>query len=406
MKRFLSLFLAAVLVLSLAACGGTEVPPSPSPPESPASLSEAPEDVSASGPLEEPGSSPAPEPPVLTPAPGVEVRSLLTWEPGDTWVTVPFPVRGGRLLVETHTQTGQWTETGLAGFDLTTGEEFAIPLAKFDGFEYRQVLDVPGWEIKIFSETSYQRLSWTQFLDGYTLPESLWEGRKTYSGRHDWDAQPEKDLLTWTNLEGLCLAAADGSGARLVLTTGEVLKQPEFSFMEEANKDLPVEESLIFQCPRLMNGGKTIVVDFDLPGSTPGHIGLAVLDLETGKTTWFAPFSTPLWSRLEYLDDTTIQAGSIQIDVATGETKKGVARHIQVGNPHFVATTGDFSRYFACNKEDGLAVFSPAGQELETVLTSAGYKKLSLCHAVDARRVVCEYETPEEAGLLLVTLPE
>ena len=73
MKRFLSLFLAAVLVLSLAACGGTEVPPSPSPPESPASPSEAPEDVSASGPLEEPGSSPAPEPPVLTPAPGVEV---------------------------------------------------------------------------------------------------------------------------------------------------------------------------------------------------------------------------------------------------------------------------------------------------------------------------------------------
>ena len=416
MKRFLSLFLAAVLVLSLAACGGTEVPPSPSPPESPASPSEAPEDVSASGPLEEPGSSPAPEPPVLTPAPGVEVRSLLTWKPGDTWVTVPFPVRGGRLLVEVHGR--EYSKSSVLGLDLEAEElEVSFPFMQGDdpwsNWDLRQVFD-EEWAFKTFSGSGYKHAGWTQGGEDYSLPDFfLNEGtlvslrdRKRYNGCWDWDAQPEKDLLTWTNPEGLWLAAADGSGARLVLTTGQIGQQPAFAQLVEDCKDLPVEESLIFQCPRLMNGGKTIVVDFDLPGSTPGHIGLAVLDLETGKTTWFAPFSTPLWSRLEYLDDTTIQAGSIQIDVATGETKKGVARHIQVGNPHFVATTGDFSRYFACNKEDGLAVFSPAGQELETVLTSAGYKKLSLCHAVDARRVVCEYETPEEAGLLLVTLPE
>lgn len=416
MKRFLSLFLAAVLVLSLAACGGTEVPPSPLPPESPASPSEAPKDVSASGPLEEPGSSPAPEPPVLTPAPGVEVRSLLTWKPGDTWVTVPFPVRGGRLLVEVHGR--EYSKSSVLGLDLEAEElEVNFPFMQGDdpwsNWDLRQVFD-EEWAFKTFSGSGYKHAGWTQGGEDYSLPDFfLNEGtlvslrdRKRYNGCWDWDAQPEKDLLTWTNPEGLWLAAADGSGARLVLTTGQIGQQPAFAQLVEDCKDLPVEESLIFQCPRLMNGGKTIVVDFDLPGSTPGHIGLAVLDLETGKTTWFAPFSTPLWSRLEYLDDTTIQAGSIQIDVATGETKKGVARHIQVGNPHFVATTGDFSRYFACNKEDGLAVFSPAGQELETVLTSAGYKKLSLCHAVDARRVVCEYETPEEAGLLLVIAPE
>lgn len=416
MKRFLSLFLAAVLVLSLAACGGTEVPPSPSPPESPASPSEAPEDVSASGPLEEPGSSPAPEPPVLTPAPGVEVRSLLTWKPGDTWVTVPFPVRGGRLLVEVHGR--EYSKSSVLGLDLEAEElEVSFPFMQGDdpwsNWDLRQVFD-EEWAFKTFSGSGYKHAGWTQGGEDYSLPDFfLNEGtlvslrdRKRYNGCWDWDAQPEKDLLTWTTHEGLWLAAADGSGARLVLTAGDVIKQPDFAFLAEANKDLSVEAALTFQCPRLMNGGKSIVVDFDLPGSPTGHIGLAVLDLETGKAVWYAPFANPLWGGLEYLDDATVQAGTLQINVAAGETKE-VTRHIQVGAPYFVATTGDFSRYFACDKEEGLAVFLPsAGLEPETVLTAAGYRALTLTHVIDACHVVCEYEIPGEAGLLLVTTPE
>ncbi len=371
MKRFAAL--AAALCLGLAGC---------------------------QSPAEAAPSEPEPEVPALAPGPGVEVKTLLTWEPGSRRVLVPFPAREDRLLVEVHVQTGQWTEVQLAGFDLTTGEEgYFARVAKFDGFEYRQPLDVPGWEVKIFHGVSYQHDSWTGTLGGYTLPESLWEGRRTYSGRHDWDAWPERDLLVWTTPEGLWLAAADGSGARLVLAVGEVAKQPDFAFLEG-------EAALALQCPRLMNGGRTVVVDFDLPGSPTGHIGLAVLEIETGKAFWYAPFANPLWGGLEYLDDTTVQAGHLQIDVVTGEARE-VSRHIQAGGPYFVATTGDFSRYFACDTEAGLAVLSPeGGREPETVLTAMGYRELSLCHAVDGRRVICEYEKPGEAGLLLVTLPD
>lgn len=361
-----------VMLALLAACGGSAVSPA----------------------------EPEPEAPALSPAPGVEVKTLLTWAPDSQRVEIPLPAREGRLLVEIHPQTGQWTEVQLSGFDLTTGERgYFSPLGKFDGFECRQPLGTPGWEVKIFHGVSYWHDSWSGFLGEYTLPELLWEGRKYHDGRYDWDARPEQNLLTWTDERGLWLAAADGSGARLVLPVEEVAKQPDFAFWEEGTP-------LIFRCPRLMNGGRTVTVDFDVPGSPTGHIGLAVLEPETGKTDWYAPFANPLWGGLEYLDDVTLQAGFLQIDVVTRETKE-VSRYLQTGPPYDVATTGDFSRYFACDPEEGLAVFVPSsGGAPETVLTATGYRKLSLAHAADSRRVLCEYEKPGESGLLLVTLPE
>lgn len=412
--------LAACLVL-LAACGGAEVPASPSPPESPVSVSEAPpEAASPAAPAPEAGASePAsrsePEPPALTPAPGVEVRTLLTWEPGSRRIEIPFPARNGRLVVEVYGK--EYSDSAILGFDLETGEAEAdfVSMRGESGksWDLRQAFD-EEWAFKSFSADGYSHTGWSQGGEGYTLPNYfLKEGkavslkdRKMYGGGWDWDAQPEKDLLTWTSPEGLWLAAADGSGARLVLTAGDVIKQPKFAFLAEENQNLPIEAALTFQCPRLMNGGKSIVVDFDLPGSPTGHIGLAVLNLATGRAAWYDPFANPLWGGLEYLDDVTVQAGTLQINVAAGKTKE-VTRHIQVGEPYWVATTGDFSRYFACDKEEGLAVFLPSADlEPETALTAAGYQKLSLCHAIDTRRVICEYEIPGEAGLLLVTIPK
>lgn len=418
-RYIVSSALAACLVL-LAACGGAEVSVSPSPPESPVSVSEAPpEPASPAAPapeagVSEPASRPEPEPPVLTPAPGVEVKTLLTWEPGSRRIEIPFPARNGRLVVEVYGK--EYSDSALLGFDLETGEAEAdfVSMRGRPGedWDLRQAFD-EEWAFKSFSADGYHHTGWNQGGEGYSLPNYfLKEGklvslkdRKKYSGGWDWDAHPEKDLLTWTSPEGLWLAAADGSGARLVLTAGDVIKQPKFAFLAEENQNLPIEAALTFQCPRLMNGGKSIVVDFDLPGSPTGHIGLAVLNLATGRAAWYDPFANPLWGGLEYLDDVTVQAGTLQINVAAGKTKE-VTRHIQVGEPYWVATTGDFSRYFACTAEEGLAVFSSAGRKSETALTAAGYRKLSLCHAIDARRVVCEYEIPGEAGLLLVTIPK
>ena len=124
LRYIVSSALAACLVL-LAACGGAEVPASP-PPESPVSVSEVPpEAASPAAPAPEAGvsqppSQPEPEPPVLTPAPGVEVKTLLTWEPGSRRVEVPFPARGGRLLVEVYGE--EYSDSTILGFDLETGE--------------------------------------------------------------------------------------------------------------------------------------------------------------------------------------------------------------------------------------------------------------------------------------------
>ena len=419
MKRFLSLFLAAVLVLSLAACGGTEVPPSPSPPESPASPSEAPEDVSASGPLEEPGSSPAPAPPVLTPAPGVEVRSLLTWKPGDTWVTVPFPVRGGRLLVEVHGR--EYSKSSVLGLDLEAEElEVSFPFMQGDdpwsNWDLRQVFD-EEWAFKTFSSSGYKHAGWTQGGEDYSLPDFfLNEGtlvslrdRKRYNGCWDWDAQPEKDLLTWTNPEGLWLAAADGSGARLVLTTGQIGQQPAFAQLVEDCKDLPAEMAVTFMSPRLMDGGRIIAVDFGSPGSQMLHWGLAVLEIASGNVLWYDPFVLTTGEELEYLDDTTLLAGMTKIDVTTEETENAWGWTLTERGPIY---SGDFVHYFGGEKTAaGHELFACAmdnSQDAPAVLTATGYQRLFPFwnSAIDDRRVICEYEKPEEAGLLLVTAPE
>ena len=112
---------------------------------------------------------------------------------------------------------------------------------------------------------------------------------------------------------------------------------------------------------------------------------------------------------LEYLDDTTLLAGMSKIDVTTGETEKAWGWNLTGRGAIF---SGDFVHYFggertaaghelfACSMDDS--------QDAPAVLTATGYQRLFPFwnSAIDDRRVICEYEKPGEAGLLLVTLPE
>ena len=404
MKRFLSLLLAALL-LSLCACGGTEVPSSLSPPESPASPSEAPEDVSASGP---------PESPVLTPAPGVEVRTLLTWTSGTQEVRFPYTPWKNRVLVEVASPGGG--NRKLLGFDLESGEqESSFPVSQDN--EVCQVLDAAGWEIKIYGPDSYQHCSWTHGLGGYTLPEALREGRRRYRAGFDWDAQPDRNLLTWTDPEGLWLANAEGGDRRLLLATQEMGPYlVEWGMMQDYQPfladGLPEGERLAYLSPRLINGGRTVAVDFGQWGNQMGHNGLVVLDIATGKTDWYNCYLEMTGDSHEYLDDTHILMGVTLIDVTTGETRRAPRHEF---TDRFAAVTGDFTHYFAGDQEDSkpalLTCMADDLENPETVLTMEGALSLYPSVAVGANHVVCRYQWDPgrnqlEEGLLLVTLPE
>lgn len=394
----LSLFFAALLLLTLAACGGTDTgyqTVCPPPPES-----------------QSPESVPAPEdagPAILFAAEGVTARTLLP--EANQHIDPTLLAWEGRLLAVVEDLEAGGKQ--LLGFNLENGAQEALFPLPGEKWELRRV---PGaaWEIKIFSKDSYQHSAWTQSMEGYTLPPELREGRKYRAGAFDWDALPEKDLLTWTDDAGLWLAGADGSNPRLVLATEAIGQQPEFAGLVERMQSQPPEAGVTFHNPRLMNGGQAIGVDLGSGMAQISHEGLAVIDLAAGTTRWYDVFRAYEAEDLEYLDDTTILAGVTRIDVITGETSPASRRE---ATGRFSGITGDFVHYFASDEEGGnlaLYRFTP-GESGDPVLLltlpkcqtpgDGGYERFFPA-AVDGNRVVCQFTRNSQDGLAVVTLPE
>lgn len=422
MERKLAFLLALLIMAALAACGEANRPitePDPTPslsesapaPETVPESSSAPEDISSA--VSSPESSqPEPAKPEIDAAPGVEVKTLLTWRPGQTDVSIPLPARGGRVLVEVREKgSGK-----LLGFNLASGEQAAqfslTDQSKSNRNEVRQVLDAADWEIKVFNADSYQHSFWTHGLGGYHLPDALKEGRQRYRCGFDWDAQPEKDLLTWTDPDGLWLANARGENRRLLLATEEMgpyLEQWEMTqdYKSLLADDLPEGERIAFLSPRLINNGRTVAVDFGQWGNQMGHNGLAVVDIASAKTDWYREYVVMTADNHEYLDDTHILMGNTKIDVTTGEISQA---YRWTTAP---LCTGDFIHYFGwVDQEDGgIDLFTCTLEDWQTAepfLKAKGYQYLYLFEnsVVDDRQLICKYETATEEGLLLVTLPE
>ena len=424
MKK-LALFLSMMMAVSFTACQSqppTKSWSSASPaPESPA----APESATTPESPAAPESSSQPEAPEDKEAPallyydeGVEVTTLMTWEPGQQEVEIPFPAFDDKLLVEVQTADG----TRLVGYDLAAGGEvYTCPLTKArheSRSHYYRVMDAPGWEIKIFDGSSYRHDSWTHPIGSYTLPEALQEGRQWYRCGWDWDAQPEKDLLTWTDPEGLWLAKADGSDARLLLATeeaGPYLEQwgmtGEDGWQVLMEKDKDIWERLGILSPRLINGGQTIAADFGVPGNLWGHNGLVVVDIATGRADWYNHYIAMTADSHEYLDDTHILMGNTMIDITSGETTPAWRWTLTDEGPLY---TGNFSRYFGNVDlaDGGKGIIACTLEDWNTaqpfLTANEGYSALYpfLRSAIDDRQVVCRYQKPDEEGLLLVTLPE
>lgn len=415
MKQKCSLFLAVMIALSLAACGSRAAAPAEPDPAPPASESvPVPESSSAPEASPAPAAPSQPEPAALeiTAADGVEWTTLLTWKPGTLDVSIPLPARDGRLLVETSERGEEGGK--LLGFNLEHGvQEAMFPFYQEDK-EVRQVLYGGEWAIKGFSRRGYQHSLLNHAVGGYDLPPQLQEGRRLYVSGYDWDAIPERDLLTWTDPDGLWLANADGSDPRLLLAAGELVQpmQEHGSEVSEdlVGKDVPEEKRLTFLSPRLINSGRTIAADFGQLGSQMGHSGLAVVDIATSKADWYFEYGVMTAADHEYLDDTHILMGNTLIDVTTGETERAWQWTLTERCPIY---SGDFVHYFGSeDREDGsfdlVACTLEDWQTAEPVLTASGCEHFyPFRHsAADARHVVCRYETAGEEGLVLVTLPE
>lgn len=407
MKK-LALFLSMMMAVSFTACQSQPATKSWS------SASPAPESAPQSTSIQAPESSSQPEdkeaPALLYYDEGVEVTTLMSWEPGQQEVEIPFPAYDGLLAVEVR----EGDDAFLAGYDLETGEKGYLGVMPVDtsktSYEYRRVLDAPGWEVKIFDGSSYRHDSWTHPIGSYTLPEALQEGRRQYNGCYNWDAQPEKDLLAWSDGDTVYLARADGQNPRPVLSLADNMDQPVVAALFTRVKGAPKDAQPVFMGLRLMNGGQTIAVDFGSPHSQIGRDGLALLNITTGEALWYDAYSVSA-EVLEFLDDTTLLAGETKIDVTTGEAQRTWYWTLTDEGPLY---TGNFSRYFGNVDlaDGGKGIIACTLEDWNTaqpfLTANEGYSALYpfLRSAIDDRQVVCRYQKPDEEGLLLVTLPE
>ena len=409
MKRCVAFGLALTLLLSLCACGA-QPPAEPVP---------AP---SQSAPAPESGPDPAPEtvsePAVLAAAPGVGYQVILPAGSGS--IRRGATVWDGCLLVEVDGQRPGGRD--LLALDLETGEQ--VFSRSMDGYrdalyQFRPSLTAPG-EFSIVTQEGCRRFDRSGLLGEYTLPEAARakEDYPFYGHLIRWDVLPDRDLLVWSDPEGIWLSDTGGGAPRLVLATGEITRQPAFSHLAEAYGECQPEEKFTFLSVRLMNGGRTLAANFGTPRSQSGTLGLAVLDLSGGKADWYDVYDASFGgSGMECLDDTTLQAGLVQIDVTTGESRplaKGTL------TDRFYAITGDFSHYYGVEETETeyrlVACTMENWQTAEPVLTlprhqESFHREDGACTAfypfeAAGERVVCLYSLSGGEGLLLVTVTE
>ncbi len=409
MKRCVAFGLALTLLLSLCACGA-QPPAEPVP--APSQSAPAPE----SGP--DPAPEPVSEPAVLAAAPGVGYQVILPAGSGS--IRRGATVWDGCLLVEVDGQGSGGRD--LLALDLETGEQ--VFSRSMDGYrdalyQFRPSLAVPG-EFSIVTQEGCRRFDRSGLLGEYTLPEAARakEDYPFYGHLIRWDVLPDRDLLAWSDPEGIWLSDTGGGAPRLVLATGEITRQPAFSHLVEAYGECQPEEKLTFLSVRLMNGGRTLAANFGTPRSQSGTLGLAVLDLSGGKADWYDVYDASFGgSGMECLDDTTLQAGLVQIDVTTGESRplaKGTL------TDRFYAITGDFSHYYGVEETETeyrlVACTMENWQTAEPVLTlprhqESFHREDGACTAfypfeAAGERVVCLYSLSGGEGLLLVTVTE
>ena len=391
MKRCVAFGLALTLLLSLCACGA-QPPAEPVP--APSQSAPAPE----SGP--DPAPEPVSEPAVLAAAPGVGYQVILPAGSGS--IRRGATVWDGCLLVEVDGQGSGGRD--LLALDLETGEQ--VFSRSMDGYrdalyQFRPSLAVPG-EFSIVTQEGCRRFDRSGLLGEYTLPEAARakEDYPFYGHLIRWDVLPDRDLLAWSDPEGIWLSDTGGAAPRLVLATGEITRQPAFSHLAEAYGECQPE------------------ANFGTHRSQSGTLGLAVLDLSGGKADWYDVYDASFGgSGMECLDDTTLQAGLVQIDVTTGESRplaKGTL------TDRFYAITGDFSHYYGVEETETeyrlVACTMENWQTAEPVLTlprhqESFHREDGACTAfypfeAAGERVVCLYSLSGGEGLLLVTVTE
>lgn len=392
MKQQCSLFLAAMIALSLAACGNRTAAPAELDPVPPASES-----------VPDPGTSSAqPEPVGIE---GADCAILDSWQ-GDR-VTVPKGfsqlVWEDRLLLPVN----DGGAASLWGLDLAK-KKVAVryPLAGLDSWMYeaRPVPGSPG-SFRVVTAQGFDRVDWGGTVTSYLLPESLRGTRRSNNGFFNWDALPEQDLLVWSDGATVYRTTAAGEDPQPILSLEENRDEPDIKELFDRLKGLPEDAQPIFMGLRLMNNGRTLAADYGSPQSQNGHDGLALLDLSTGEAAWYGKVYGVLYGNLTFLDDTAILAGLTRIDAATGET--ATVRHDMTAQD-FYGVTGDFVNYYGtCRMEDGTEWLTrcKTGGDPEFVCPFPEGMTASVV-ASNGGCAVCWYETAEEEGLLLITLPE
>ena len=450
MKRFA--VLAAALTLVLVACQTPAAPGEVSPPPPPESSSsttdrptvqeppssgEIPAESPASGSSESEAPDPGPIPqPVLTVSPGVDCKTLLTWDSTQKKITIgPLCLENKQLLLETAGD-----QRKALGLDLATGSiDFTLPLEE-DSY-LREVLGEPG-EFLVMGKTGCRHFVWRE--DGwlgeypaYDLPDQAREAMDFYDFQKChflWDYLPRENLLAWTQGDGIWLSALDGSNARLAIPAKEVFSHPEFDPITENEyyrkyfglSDPNTDTGPLLVEPRFMADGKILTASAyflsALSDDFCHEYGLEILDISTGERAWHKREHLLVGS-YKFLDPSSLVLEYDRIDVVH-KTKEPfylehgyewpAGRSYSADGLHFFGRTGDddttrLVRYTWDGRDELCTPEREYQQGRAQALISLTHAWLQYPTPLDRRRTLCTYcpadrSDPKETLLLITAL--
>lgn len=270
MKKFIAILLAAVLALSLCACGRE---PAPEPGEPGNSRSEA----GASKEESDAGSESEQESDIEIPLEGEYITLKSSTQMGVVLEALEFDDR----VIVCH--GGEAEQMGIRAYDKATGEElFEIPVPAFDGSYHREMLKCdwePGYDFcMILSGTVvyFDSMNEKEPLE-VPIPDEI-------LAENEYHADFNGESYIWINGEGVMLMPKGGE-AEFILDNAAIKtefykKLGEFPFESYAPPEESLGENFGFHDCRFVCGGKKVAAEFYDDHAL--YFGVVVYDIETG----------------------------------------------------------------------------------------------------------------------------
>lgn len=253
-------------------------------------------------------------------------------------------------------------------FDTANGKSIYYEELSADA-EAMSPSDLPGFDCVIRYNggiLEYRALATPEEKQVYTLPQEMLSrleaAKESLPFIYSFDISPAHGISVFAG-GGEVVLAQNGTPARVILTSEQI--DTSITGMENASGD-PLFGGQ-FQNPKIMNGGKSIVLDVIYLASQNGFTGVAVYDIESGTLNWvkesFSPYS---YYSAEAVNDETVAllGGRQYMKLNLSDMSTGV---LELAEPEFGTWTADYVNFIYSYYE-----ITPSGEGVVTLMQNAG----------------------------------